>query len=206
MTATNETICAVGPRVVIRRYAREDVDSQRDWPEFPDPLLETYNLRIPPAGAEAYFRSLVNRPDYLRFAVDDEHGELLGTLSLREIEPDRSSARLGLVLRGDRLGCGYGAEVLRLFLGYHFDALGFGAMYLDVAANNERAIRLYEGLGFRWLGRHWQLAEIAAADAPRLTDFRRRPDLFRVQHGQVWVLHHDMSMTSDEYARVSAEW
>lgn len=192
--------CIRGARVSIRPYARDDADRQRFWPVYDDPLLESYNLRLKPDGVEPYWQSLQNRTDYARFSIEDEVGDFVGTLSLRDLTPGGPTARLGLVIRADRTGSGLGGAALATFLGPFFGSMGFQRLDLDVAATNFRAIRLYERLGFCWAGRHWQTVEIFADEMRRVGGYDRFPHYFRAQLGQVWMLHYDMSMTREDHA------
>lgn len=49
-------------------------------------------------------------------------------------------------------GKGYGTEAMRLLLRYAFDGLNLNRLNLNVVSYNERAIRSYEQVGFRYEG------------------------------------------------------
>jgi diamine N-acetyltransferase len=171
----------------IRPYELGDVRSQRRWPRFIDPLLISYNLTIPPHGEKDYFHSRCERADYLRWAADDHRGRLLAVVSLREIDRAAGVARLGITVRPDRLGRGYGRRILRRFIPFYFRELGFRRMVLDVAMPNQRAIRCYQRLGFTVTGSHWQVhsagSDPSADRAYRelASAFRRRGRLLEVR-------------------------
>jgi len=83
------------------------------------------------------------------FAVDDECGELVGFFCFALSEP--AVVEIGLGLRPDLTGRGLGPSFLETGLAFasaQYRPLGFR---LAVAAFNTRAIRLYEGAGFRWV-------------------------------------------------------
>ena len=49
-------------------------------------------------------------------------------------------------------GKGYGTEAMRLLLRYAFDVLNLNRLNLNVVSHNDRAIRSYEQVGFRYEG------------------------------------------------------
>ncbi|MEZ5459722.1 MAG: GNAT family N-acetyltransferase [Steroidobacteraceae bacterium] len=53
----------------------------------------------------------------------------------------------------DCLGRGYGSRLMRLALARCFEAPSVVAVFIDPLASNTRAIRFYERLGFRLVGR-----------------------------------------------------
>jgi RimJ/RimL family protein N-acetyltransferase len=85
------------------------------------------------------------------FAAHDAAGELVG---FYYFETKGDALEIGLGLRPDLTGLGHGAEFLRQ--GVEFGRRLFDAtrIILNVAAFNERAIKVYERAGFRETGRH----------------------------------------------------
>jgi RimJ/RimL family protein N-acetyltransferase len=66
----------------------------------------------------------------------------------------RRNAQLGLsIYRQDDWGLGYGREMIVLALRYAFNELNLHRVWLTTSAFNERALKLYEKLGFRHEGR-----------------------------------------------------
>lgn len=94
-------------------------------------------------------------PGTINFAVrttaDDR---LVGGIGLMEINHIDGNAQLGLsVYRQDDWGQGYGREMIVLALRYAFNELNLHRVWLTTSAFNERAMKLYEKLGFRLEGR-----------------------------------------------------
>jgi RimJ/RimL family protein N-acetyltransferase len=79
-----------------------------------------------------------------------EHGRLIGRITLRDIASE--GARLGIVLEPGFTGQGYGREALAIFCRHIFHSVGLAALWLDVASDNQRAIRCYVASGFRVVG------------------------------------------------------
>ncbi|MBN1580440.1 MAG: GNAT family N-acetyltransferase [Anaerolineae bacterium] len=137
-----------GPRVLIRSLQRQDLDIMETWPPSQDPLYRLFDWPIcSPEQNDAWFSRLVRDKNRVYYAVENEKGDLIGRLSLREIYAHRS-ARLGIGFGPPFVGQGYGTEALQIFLRYYFLTLKFRQMVLDVAAVNTRAIRCYLRCGF----------------------------------------------------------
>ncbi len=186
------------PTFTIRPYEPADVRNQRRWPRFVDSLLVNYNLVVAPGGEADYFRNRCRRDNYMRWAVDDHRGKLLAVVSLREIDRSAGVSRLGITVRADRLGRGYGRRILREFIAHYFRDLGFKRLILDVAAPNQRAIRCYERLGFVKTGSHWQVHS-AAADPSADRQYRDLPDAFRRRGTIIEVRFFDMEIDQSRF-------
>lgn len=86
----------------------------------------------------------------IRLLADDA---LIGWIALDEIIWSQQVGGLAVGIgRRDARGKGYGAEAMRLLLDFGFDELNLHRIQLTVFAYNQRAIRLYERLGFKHEG------------------------------------------------------
>lgn len=98
---------------------------------------------------DAWFEQIREREDVRIFGIR-ENDRLIGSCQLHSIHPVHRSAELQIRIGAeDARGRGVGGEVLKQLLRYGFDELDLHRIYLQVFATNERAIRLYEGCGFR---------------------------------------------------------
>ncbi len=81
--------------------------------------------------------------------------DLIGWAQLDGIDWVHGTSALGIGI-GNRTfwDSGYGAEAMELLLRFAFDELNLHRIYLTVFSYNQRAIRLYEKLGFQLEGRH----------------------------------------------------
>ena len=203
MTLAERNAVAIGPRVVVRPFTREDVDGWQGWPDYDDPLLVgTSPRRMPDSQRSQWFQDLVERQRQVPFAIDDERGEFIGRLFLRQVHRDEGSAVLGIDLDPRCLGRGYGTEALDVFLGYFFGPMGFQRMLLSVAAFNERARRSYESLGFRMLGSHWD--GHIGPDPTRDPEHRGVRHLFRRGPLGLETLFFDMVLEREDWLRRNA--
>ena len=86
-----------------------------------------------------------------RTIADDR---LVGGIGLMDINHADGNAQLGLsIYQQDDWGQGYGREMIVLALRYAFNELNLHRVWLTTSAFNERALKLYEKLGFRHEGR-----------------------------------------------------
>ncbi len=189
-----------GPRVTIRPMKQEDLDAMARWRPFADPMYQPFDFPRRPLSEHVHWFDWRRRDHSRRlYTVIDEHGQVIGSLTLREIDGRRSS-RLGITLGADHVGKGYGTEALRLFLDHYFGAMGFARMDLDVSATNLRAVRSYRALGFREVGTHYRPASHPSfrilRTEPRYKHLQR---YFRRLGTMYQVLCYDMALTREEW-------
>ena len=81
----------------------------------------------------------------------------MGNCGLHQIDSLRQCAEVGLFIgEEENRGKGYGVDVLTLLLAHAFDTLNLNNVMLRVFAFNDQAIRCYEKVGFREMGRRRQ--------------------------------------------------
>ena len=80
-------------------------------------------------------------------------GRFLGGAALQDILFPHNRAELSVSIYnpGDR-GKGYGTDAVMVLLWVGFHILGLNSIYLDTMEDNERAIRVYEKIGFKRVG------------------------------------------------------
>lgn len=143
-------------RITIRPWQHQDDWTLNQWPPYNDPLEPLWNLSRQSGSVGDWYGGFDLGGQRRTWAVEDLSARLVGRISLREVDPKRSSARLGITFGAPFVGKGLGTEALSIFLDYYFGELGFQMMVLDVAGPNQRAIRCYERLGFRVVGSDWR--------------------------------------------------
>jgi len=78
----------------------------------------------------------------------------VGVVSLKNRHPIDLHAEFAIVIgAGTHMGKGYGKAAARRMCLYGFETLRLRKIYLNVLADNVRAVKLYEDLGFRFEGR-----------------------------------------------------
>ncbi len=190
-----------GNRVTVRRLARADLKQMRAMRPFQDPLYADANwMHRSPQDLARWYSHYSQDPRRLLCAVLNERGQFIGSITLRHIDGQRS-ARLGITLGAEFVGRGYGSEALALFLDYYFDVLGFAKIVLDVAGYNQRAVHVYQKLGFviveqreqslGW-GKKW-----AFLQTPRYAEVQR---FFRRDWlGRRWMLYYEMALKRKQW-------
>ncbi len=201
-----EGIVARGEKTTIRWFERADVDKRQRWTRHTDPLY-SHNDPRPMVGRERdlWFLERSSSSSYRMFAVDDLQEEMIGWITLRNINKSAGTSVLGIAIEPTRMSQGLGTDALMAFLDYYFRSLGFREMWLDVAAFNLRGIRCYEKCGFRFVGKHW--TEHPTSAFPAVLSDQKYKDIahyFRRSMLGVEVLYLDMVVDRTSYYRQKA--
>jgi RimJ/RimL family protein N-acetyltransferase len=98
----------------------------------------------------SWIASILSDPQHQRaFVIENERGEGIGTCGLRAMDREEGTALLGIMIGEPRLwGRGYGTAATKALLRYAFEELGLHEVRLSCHAENKRAIRCYEKVGF----------------------------------------------------------
>lgn len=191
---------ARGEKTRVRPFYRSDVDQWQAWPDHPDPLYATHNpKRMPGSVRDAWYRDLIDRQDQQPYVVEDLDGRMIGRIFLRHVHSAQGVAVLGIDLRPDIVGRGYGSDALQAFLRHYFFELGFSRILLTVALYNERARRSYQRCGFESVGRHWGDHDVSVRpllEQPRYGEVRR---YFRRFKRGLQTQYHDMLLTAERF-------
>ena len=142
-----------GERVHLRPLERKDAALLVPWwrdPHVTQMLGEGFvpaNIR---AAADLIERLYREGHDLLLGIVLQHTGRLIGVTEIHHLDLHHRQASFGIVI-GDRQewGKGYGAEVTALLCEYVFSGLEMNRVWLHVDEHNERAIRVYEKVGFQ---------------------------------------------------------
>lgn len=94
---------------------------------------------------------LINGRD-IHYAIVDESDQYLGTISLKNIDLTDKKAEYAISLRRNAQGRGIATEATSEVLKLAFEVYGLERVYLNVLSDNDRAIRLYERIGFVYEG------------------------------------------------------
>ena len=143
-----------GPKVTLRPPDVTDAARFVAW--FADADVTRYL-------AERFPLSLQQEEDFLKRIAESQHdvwwvieaeGKAIGATGIHRIDWISAHAITGTVI-GDKT-CwrkGYGSESMALRTEYAFRELNLHRVYLSVLADNARAMRCYEKVGFREEGR-----------------------------------------------------
>lgn len=201
--ASEPRILAHGARTLLREFVREDVDRWVAWPRHADPLFENYNPpTLSPRQRDQYYLQHRDAPNSRQFSVDTLQREYVGRISIRDIDWRLGASVLGISFSPSHLDRGLGTDALWAFLGYYYGPLKMSTLFLDVAAFNQRAQRVYEKCGFRKCGQRWGEPQTDLAGIFRKSDYQELRALFRWDFGLIRPLVYDMVLRRDEWERL----
>ncbi len=146
-----------GERVTLRAVEREDL--RQLWEMDNDLEVEHRASDQPPkpvslAHMEARFdaRATQSDSDVVWFVIVVD-GAVIGSCGLHHIDQYSQSCHLGIAIRRDRWGQGYGKDAVRMLLRYAFGPFNLRKVSLEVLADDARAVGAYLGAGFVEEGR-----------------------------------------------------
>ncbi len=140
-----------GERIYFRPLELEDEAALRRW--INDPLNRRYLRHFGPLNAQRereFIESQGKSPnDYVFGVVVKNSDAFIGVIGLHGVDAINRSVGLGIYI-GDHAakGHGYGREAVRLALKFAFEELNLNRVELGVLADNWRAIRTYQKVGF----------------------------------------------------------
>ncbi|MEW2115141.1 GNAT family protein [Streptomyces sp. NPDC005474] len=140
-----------GERAVLRPFTEDDVPVMARILSDPEVLRFTFepDTVITPESLRSWYGSRSDRTDRLDLAVTDRAtGELVGEVVLNEWNPATRSCSFRTLLGPRGRGRGLGTEATRLIVAYGFEQLGLHRIELQAYAHNQRALRVYEKVGF----------------------------------------------------------
>lgn len=121
-------------------------------------LLRGYGITFSLEDEKQVFERITkNLEGELHFAILNPLHELVGGVSLFQIDHRRQIATLGVAIYDPQhWGKGYGSEAVKLLVQYGMIHLNLHNIMLTVFSFNQRAIRAYSKVGFREIGRRRQ--------------------------------------------------
>lgn len=140
---------------LVRLRAPEESDADALNAEFGDPdVLAGVTFAFPQAkaGYVEFIRSSRGSESQVVFTIETLGGEPLGTCDIRDIEPRARTAHVGIWIRKEAWGRGYGTDAMRTLCRFAFRQLNLQRIELIVYETNPAAIRSYEKVGFRHEG------------------------------------------------------
>lgn len=143
-----------GKRVRLRGAERSDLEKFVTWINDPEVTAGlTLFLPMSSVDEEKWFENAMQRPQEEKpLVIDMKDGtdwRLIGNSSFFAFDWVARSAEVGIMI-GDKTvwNQGFGSEVMTLLLRHGFGTLNLNRIYLRVFAENKRAIRAYEKVGF----------------------------------------------------------
>nr|WP_067841907.1 GNAT family protein [Amphibacillus sediminis] len=116
-----------------------------------NPALDNYSFDQTESFVEQVILNNHSTKSYM--IIERKHNQPIGITSLANLDFKNRNAEL-IIDIGEKefWGKGYASEALKMLLNYAFNELNLHRLYLQVFAFNEKAIRLYQRLGFQQEG------------------------------------------------------
>jgi len=145
-------------KVYLRALEEEDIERTQRWhndPELYQTLVDGFRFVSRTAEREWIAKRTSYSSSEVSLAIClAPGGEHIGNIYLRLVNLTSRNAVLGILIgEKDHRRQGYGHQALCQTLRHAFVDLGLERVYLEVLADNEQAIRLYERVGFKTEGR-----------------------------------------------------
>lgn len=138
--------------IKLRKLSASDYTTYHDWRndievmETTSPQLDIYTLE----ETEQYISAIVSQSTAKGYLIEyKETEQTVGIVSLINIDYKNRSAECIIDIGvKDMWGKGIGTAAISLILEFAFNELNLQRVYLQVFSFNERAIKLYEKMGF----------------------------------------------------------
>lgn len=142
----------IGPRVYLRAIELSDAERIVAWLNHPD--VRRFLARRSPLNLvqeEQFIRELGKKAgERVLLVAAREQDRPLGVIGIHPLDPIARCHELGIAIgEPDAWGQGYGREAIGLLLDHAFAELNLHRVQLRVLADNARAIRCYERVGFQ---------------------------------------------------------
>lgn len=144
-------------RIRLTAYRDEDLPQLAEWlSDFSLQRLVNPGMSVPfdaddLLNPDGWFQADLKNEKSRSFAVrtlTDNH--FIGSCALVNLNMFAHSAEIGInIANPEYRGQGYGREIMLLTMRYGFQQFNLNRIYLKVMSFNERAVRLYENLGFQ---------------------------------------------------------
>lgn len=143
----------------LRSLVEKDAPFMLEWMHDPDVQkgFQKNMLSMTIQDAEKFCRDAkiskhIENGDSIHYAITDDSGEYLGTISLKNIDLSNKCAEYAIILRKKAQDKGIACKATDEILYKAFNEFGLHRVFLSVLANNEAAVRLYEKCGFIYEG------------------------------------------------------
>ena len=144
-----------GKLVVLRPVMQEDSDAYFRWINNKDLVLKNSDYKpVSMLEHQNWFNTIALNPSTAIFSiVDSQTNKLIGSCSLRNINPNHKNAELQIRIGElDYHSRGFGSEAVNLLVNYGFSCLNLKRIYLHVFCNNLKAIKAYQKCLFNMEG------------------------------------------------------
>ena len=99
----------------------------------------------PELAKKVYWDTIVTADKDINYAVITKDNDLIGRVALQGIDMD--VPELAIVIVKDYQGKGYGEKIIRAWLSWVHETMGYCRINIKIDSQNRRSIRLFQKLG-----------------------------------------------------------
>jgi aminoglycoside 6'-N-acetyltransferase len=146
MVDGDRSVRLVGDKVVVRSVVESDLPAIEAVMRCPGVTAWWWDFDLDEFAAD------LRDPHFYPLVI--EHSDhVVGYIQYADEESlQYHFASIDIAVHDDHQGLGFGRDAVRTLARYLFERLGHHRLTIDPALTNERAIRCYEGVGFRRVG------------------------------------------------------
>ncbi|WP_311525691.1 GNAT family N-acetyltransferase [uncultured Parvimonas sp.] len=169
--------------IKIKKFEKSDLKSFKNFSPYEDILLTDYNLCFLTDSEIKNWEKRIKskKNNYFACFLKDI---LIGYVSISRVSFFNSNFELSLSLDAKYSSKGYGFKVLRLFLEYYFENFDKYSIWLNVNAFNQRAIKLYEKIGFEKISEF--LGDFEVQKMQKLKRYEESKEYFEEKNGIIY--------------------
>jgi RimJ/RimL family protein N-acetyltransferase len=146
----------IGSKIYLRPLDLEDIAALTMWLNDPEVTRNMLIYRpLTRMAEEAFLRKISeSESDFVLGMMVRETEQFIGVAGLHHLDVRNRHVSFGICV-GEKSawGKGYGTETTRLMVRHAFDTLNLNRLWLHVYEYNERAVRVYQKVGFQIEGR-----------------------------------------------------
>ena len=140
-----------GENITLRGIEESDTDNVLRWRNSSE-VVKYFNYQRPITKTDHvnWMETKVRTGEVCQFIISDALLEKdVGSVYLKDIDNVNHKAEYGVFIgESEAMGRGLGTAVAKLIVRFAFDELKLHRLYLQVHADNARAVRCYEKAGF----------------------------------------------------------
>jgi len=144
----------IGEKTLLRALEDRDVELLRRWRNHPDLLkYQCSDIPVSERSQRRWYESYEANPAYRIFIIENKENQPVGYTILKNLDHKNRQAEIGLYLDPAQQGKGYGKDAFLTLIRFGFHELNLHRMYLQVFDFNDKAIKMYEKIGFQIEGK-----------------------------------------------------
>ncbi|MED4729893.1 GNAT family protein [Aneurinibacillus migulanus] len=133
--------------VTLRAFEEEDIADLHCWLNDADSISLVGRVPMTFEETRKHVEHKRQQGD-LVLAIENEDKKAVGWIFLQNIEHEHGRASIGILLAPEYRGCGYGKPAMEKMIDIGFKQLRLHKIYLTTRGINQRAIELYQKIGF----------------------------------------------------------